>query len=115
MAGKKGMKHYPIWMKKKAIMLYLDEGWSSARIIEHFGIRDPNRICNWLSQHRKEGDAMFAHKPRGRKPIEESEEAYIARLEMELDLLKKFHAELRQGSLAKRDIGLLKRTEEGTK
>ena len=114
MAGKKGMKHYPIWMKRKALVLYLEEGWSSAKIIEHFGIRDPNRICNWLSQYRKEGDAMFGRKTKGRKPKRENSQAYIARLEMELDLLKKFHAELRQGSLAKRDIGLLKRTEGST-
>jgi len=33
---------------------------------------------------------------------------------MELDLLKKFHAELRQDSLAKRDIGSSKITEENT-
>ena len=48
------------------------------------------------------------------KPKQENTQAYIARLEMELDLLKKFHTELRQGSLAKRDIGLLKRTGEDT-
>jgi transposase-like protein len=115
MTGKTGMKNYPRWMKRKAIELYTQEGWSAAEIIEHFGIRDPNRICNWMSQYRKEGEAMFEEKPRGRPPKKENTPAYIARLEMELDLLKKFHAELRQGSLAKRDIGSSKTTREGMK
>jgi len=115
MSGKKGMKHYPSWMKKRAIELYTQEGWSSAEIIEYFQICDPNRICNWMSQYRKEGEAMFEEKPKGRRPKREDTVAYIARLEMELDLLKKFHTELRQGSLAKRDIGSLKTTEEDTK
>lgn len=115
MAGKKGMKHYPIWMKKRAIELYTQEGWNSAEIVEYFQIRDPNRICNWMSQYRKEGEGMFQEKPKGRRPKREDTAAYIARLEMELDLLKKFHTELRQGSLAKRNIGLSKTTEEDTK
>jgi transposase-like protein len=115
MAGKKGMKKYPLWMKKKAIELYTQAGWSSAEIIEHLGIRDSNRICKWMSQYRKEGEAMFEEKPKGRRPKKENTAAYIARLEMELDLLKKYHTELRQGSLAKRDIGSLKTTGEDTK
>jgi len=115
MAGKKGMTHYPVWMKRKAIELYLKEGWGSAEIVEHFGIRDPNRIYNWIAQYRKEGMTMFESKPKGRKPKRENRQAYIVRLEMELDLLKKFHTELRQGLLAKRDIGLLKTTGEDTK
>lgn len=115
MAGKKGMKQYPIWMKRKAIELYTQAGWSSAEIIEYYGIQDPNRICNWMSQYRKEGEAMFEDKPRGRPPKKANTQAYIARLEMEVDLLKKYHTELRQGSLAKRDIGSLKTTGEDTK
>ena len=115
MAGKKGMKHYPQWMKRRALELYLQKGWSAAGIVEHFGIRDPNRICNWMSQYRKEGEAMFEERPKGRPPKKENTSAYIARLEMELELLKKFHAELRQGSLAKRDIGSSKTTGKDTK
>jgi transposase-like protein len=115
MAGKKGMKHYPRWMKRKAIELYTQGGWSAAKIIAHFGIRDPNRICSWMSQYRKEGEAMFEKKPRGRPPKKENTAAYIARLEMELDLLKKFHTELRQSLLAKRNIGQSTTTEENTK
>lgn len=115
MAGKKGMKGYPGWMKKRALELYYNAGWSSAEIIAHFEIRDPNRICAWMAQYRKEGEAMFDTKPRGRRPKREDTAAYIARLEMEVKLLKKYHAELRQGSLVKRDIGASTTTEEDTK
>ena len=60
---------------------------------------------------------MFADKRSrsGRKPKAKNMAAYVARLEMELDLLKKFHTELCQGLLAKRDIGSLKTIEEDTK
>jgi len=68
-----------------------------------------------MSQYRKEGEALFEKKPRGRQPKKENTSAYIARLEMELALLKKFHTELRQDSLAKRDIGSLKTTGEDMK
>ena len=100
MTRRKGSKDYPKWIKKEAIKLYLEEGVSA-----------------WARQYRAEGEAMFEDKRRrsGRRPQRENTEAYIARLEMELELLKKFHTELRQGSLAKRDIGSLKTTEEDTK
>lgn len=117
MAGKKGMKHYPTWMKEKAIELYTQQGWSSAEIVEHFGIRDPNRICNWMSQYRREGEAMFENKARlkGRKPGKENTAAYIARLEMEVDLLKKFHTGLRRNVLVNRNIGQSTTSRKNTK
>jgi len=117
MTRKTGSKDYPKWMKREAIKLYLEEGWSAGELLERYSIQDPNRISAWVRQYRVEGDAMFEDKRRrsGRKPKKENTAAYIARLEMELDLLKKFHTELRQGSLAKRDIGSLKTTKEDTK
>jgi len=45
---------------------------------------------------------------------EESLEEEVKRLRMENDLLKKFHAELRKGMLAKRNIGSSSDTEEHT-
>ncbi len=117
MTRRKGSKDYPEWMKREALRLYLDEGWPAGEILQRYSIIDPNRISAWARQYQKEGEAMFANKRSrsGRKPKKETTAAYIARLEMELDLLKKFHAELRQDSLAKRDIGSLKTTEENTK
>jgi transposase-like protein len=117
MTRRKGSKDYPKWIKKEAIKLYLEEGVSAREIMERYTIIDPNRVSAWVRQYRAEGEAMFEDKRRrsGRRPKQENTEAYVARLEMELDLLKKFHTELRQGSLAKRDIGSLKTTGEDTK
>ena len=105
MAGIKGMTHYDILVKQEAVRLYLEEGISYRQIGAQLGIRKAERIEKWVSQYRHEGAAGIS-KPKGRprkKPMDEK--AYIARLEMENKLLKKLHAELRKGMLAKRNIG----------
>jgi transposase-like protein len=117
MTRRKGSKDYPKETKREALRLYLEEGVPAGEILQRFSINDRNRISAWARQYKKEGEAMFANRRSrsGRKPKNETPDAYIARLEMELDLLKKFHAELRQDSLAKHDIVSLKTTEENTK
>jgi transposase-like protein len=117
MTRRKGSKDYPEWMKREAIRLHQEEGWSAGEILDRYSIRDRNRINAWVRQYRAEGEAMFAGKRSrsGRKPKRENTAAYIARLEMENDLLKKFHAELRRDSLVKRNIGSSNTTEEDTK
>ena len=117
MSRRKGSKDYPKWMKREALRLFLKEGVPAGEILQRFSIIDRNRISAWARQYQKEGEAMFADRRSrsGRKPKKENTAAYIARLEMEVDLLKKFHAELRQGLLAKRDIGSSKTTGENTK
>jgi len=108
MTRRKGSKDYPNWMKRESLRLYLGEGLPAAEILHRFSIADRNRFNAWARQYQEEGEEMFANKRScsGRKPKRENTTVYIARLEMELDLLKKFYTELRQGSLAKRDIGL---------
>ena len=119
MPGKKGMKHYSREIKLEAVRLDHEEGKTRAEIAEILGIRDPIRVKVWLRQYRKEGEGAFDRKRRtgllGRRPKKENQEAYIARLEMENELLKKFHAELRKGRLAKRNIGSSNDTEETTR
>jgi len=119
MPGKKGMKRYPREIKLKAVRLFIEEGKKQAEIAEQLGIRDPERVKIWLRKYRREGEKAFDPKRRtgliGRPPKKENREAYIARLEMENALLKKFHAELRKGMLAKRNIGSSNDTEEPTK
>jgi transposase-like protein len=105
MARKKGSTDYPVGMKREAIRLFFEEGWTKAEITAHLAIRDPERVGNWLWRYRKEGEAMFSTKRSGRPPKEESQEAYIARLEMENDLLKKYHTELREVLRERRNIG----------
>ena len=116
MARRKGSKDYTKWVKRESIRLYLEEGWSVSEIMDRYSILDRNRVSAWVRQYRAEGEAMFEEKRRlcGRRPNRANTASYVARLEMELDLLKKFHTELRQSSLAKRNIGLSKRTGEDT-
>ena len=107
MARKKGSKDYPVWMKKEAIRLSMEEGWLNSEITEHFQIADPTRVKNWLWKYRREGEEIFSdlRKRSGRKAKKENTEKYIARLEMELEVLKKLQSELRKNMLVKRDIG----------
>jgi transposase len=109
MTGKKGMKHYPVAVKLEAVRLYQEEGKSYQEITELLGIRDGDRVKKWLSLYRRKGKVVLERDPAshkgGRPPKRENTEAYLARLEMEVDLLKKFHAELRKLERAKRNIG----------
>jgi transposase-like protein len=116
MPGKKGMIRYPRELKLEAVRLFYEGGKTQAEIIELLGIRDVRRVKKWMHQYRQEGEAAFEKKrrkgPVGRRPKKENKDAYIARLEMENELLKKFQTELRKGMLAKRNIGSLSDTEE---
>jgi transposase len=117
MTRRKGSKDYPEWMKREAIRLYQEEGWSSRDICDKYKIVDQNRVSAWVREYQAEGEGMFEGKRRrsGRKPKKEDAAAYIARLEMEVELLKKFHTELRPSMLAKRNIGSSNTTGEDTK
>lgn len=115
MAGKKGMKHYPVETKLEAIQLFYEEGKTRAEITSILGIRDPHRVKAWLKQYRREGIERF-NKPKGRpRKQPESEQAELERLRMENALLKKYHTELHEEVLAKRNIGLSISTEKNTK
>jgi transposase len=118
MSGKKGMRHYSREIKLEAVRLYIEAGQRQADIAKQLGVQDATRIKIWLRKYRKEGEKAFERKPRtgllGRPPKKENQAAYIARLEMENALLKKFHAELRKMELAKRNIGSSSDTEEPT-
>jgi transposase len=119
MAGKKGMKHYPVATKREAVRLYQEEGKSYREITELLGIVDPWRVKKWLRDYRRTGAVSFKRDPTsykgGRPPKRENVAAYIARLEMENDLLKKFHAELRRLERVKRNIGSSTTNEDDTK
>jgi transposase len=109
MAGKKGMKHYPLAMKFESVRMLEEEGRSYKEITESLQIADPERVRKWVKEYRRKGEAAFGRGPqvkkKGRPPKPKNKDAYIAQLEMENDLLKKFHAELRKLELAKRNIG----------
>jgi transposase len=111
MAGKKGMKHYSREVKVEAIRLYFEEGWTQRQIADKLGVSSRKRIEGWVSQYRREGTAAFT-RPKGRPRKTEDREAYVARLEMENALLKKYHTELHGERLARRNIGSSTTTEK---
>ncbi len=102
-------KHYPKEMKLEAIRMYYEEGISQRAITEALGIRDQYRVKKWIKAYRREGLAAFDRMKNrvnlGRPPKKETTQNYIARLEMENALLKKYHTELRKQALVKRNIG----------
>jgi transposase len=101
MAGKKGSTHYAAEVKEQAVKMFLEEGMTYHAIAEELGIRQPDRIKRWVQAYRQEG-GIGLHKVKGRPRKVEDKDAYIVRLEMENELLKKFHAELRKLTNEKR-------------
>jgi len=108
-------KHYTKEIKLEAVRLF-EAGKTHGEITEALGIRDSQRTKKWLRAYREKGGEAFeevARKgTRGRRPKKENTQAYIARLEMEVALLKKFHTELRELPLAQRNIGRSTTTEQ---
>jgi transposase-like protein len=122
MSGKKGMKDYPAEVKLEAVRLFLEEGKTRRAIIEELGIKDVKRVSKWLAKYRTLGkEALLKRSPTqrgvplGRPPKAEAHARYVARLEMENALLKKFHTELREVPLAQRNIGRSTTTGKHTK
>ena len=109
MSGKKGMKHYLLATKLEAVRMSEEEGKSYKEITEYLQIADRERVRKWVKEYRRKGETAFGRGPqlkkKGRPPKPKDKDAYIAQLEMENDLLKKFHAELRKLELARRNIG----------
>ena len=104
MAGYKGMGRYSIDLKREAIRRFYEEGQTRAQITAALGIRDREAVKKWLRRYRREGEAAWTA-PLGRPRQAESVEAEVARLRLEVELLKKVHSELRPAWLAKRNIG----------
>jgi transposase len=115
MAGKKGSKPYPFEVKLKAVHLFLDEGKSQAEIVEALSLSGKHLVKEWVHFYRLEGEKGLSK--RGGRPKENlaSDKARIERLEMENELLKKFHTELRKVKLARCNIGSSKPTEGDTR
>lgn len=100
--------HYTKEIKLEAVRLF-ETGKTHKEITEILRIRDPQRTKKWIRAYREKGGEAFEKiaksGQRGRRPKKENPQAYIARLEMEVVLLKKFHTELRELQLVQRNIG----------
>lgn len=111
-------KHYSKEVRLEAVRLF-EAGKTHGEITEVLGIRDAQRSKKWIRAYREKGAEAFEETARqgarGRRPKKENTKAYIARLEMEVALLKKFHTELREKQLAVRNIGRSTITEKRTR
>jgi len=116
--SKKGSTHYPVKVKLEAVRMFR-EGKTHREITAALGIRDVQRTKKWVQAYRQNGAEAFQKTRKkglvGRPPKKENSKAYLARLEMENALLKKFHTELRKLGLAPRNIGRSTTTEETTR
>ena len=101
-------KHYSKEVKLEAVRMFA-EGKTHGEITKALGIQDAWRTQKWMRAYRAKGVEAFEKISRkgkgGRKPKKENTQAYVARLEMEVALLKKFHTELHKEQLAVRNIG----------
>ncbi|HEX2990667.1 MAG TPA: helix-turn-helix domain-containing protein, partial [Anaerolineales bacterium] len=83
MAGKKGMKHYPVETKVQAVRLHEEEGKSCQEIAELLVIGSRKRVEKWMKDYREKGEMFFrrdaGQRKRGRPPKRENKDAYIAR------------------------------------
>ncbi len=114
MSGKKGMVHYCKETKLLAVQMCLEQDKTHAEIAQELGLPRGELVEQWVRRFRREGEAGF-DKPIGRpRKTSLTQPAYIARLEMENALLKKFHTELRTAMLARRNIGSSNTTEDST-
>jgi len=112
MSGKKGMIHYSKDIKLQAVQMFFEQSKTYAKIAQELRLPRKELVEDWVHRYRREGEAGF-HKPIGRpRKAPLSQERYIAKLEMENALLKKYHTELRKAMLARRNIGSLSTTEE---
>ena len=112
MVSKKGTKHFQLETKLLAVQMHLEQGYTHKQIAQMLDLPRKELSKQWVYRYRREGIQGF-RKPIGRpRKYPLSQDGYIARLEMENALLKKFHTELRKIILARRDIGLLNTTEE---
>jgi transposase len=114
MSGTKGMSHYSVETKLRAVQLHEEDGFTYAEVAAQLGLRKAKRIKIWVYQYKHEGTAGLSKQGSGRPRKAHTDQERIAQLEMENALLKKFHTELRKGMPARRNIGSLNTTEETT-
>lgn len=83
-------KTYPESLKREAIRLHVEEKWSHREVAVHLGINDLNRVKLWVRRYREKGEELFIDR-RGNPHRTETEEVRkVRRLEMEVDVLKKW-------------------------
>jgi transposase-like protein len=87
---KKGQKfrNYPYELKKEAIRLHIEEGWTYRRIMEHLGIPDRHRLKIWMKKYKLLGEFGLMDQ-RGRREEYIDQDRYVQKLRRENSMLKK--------------------------
>lgn len=83
-------KHYPESLKREAIRLHLEEKWSYRKITEHLNIQDRDRVKVWMRKYRKNGTTVFEDRRGNPHRVETEQQRELRRLQMEVDVLKKW-------------------------
>uniref|UniRef100_UPI0036D39B48 transposase n=1 Tax=Paenibacillus sp. sgz500958 TaxID=3242475 RepID=UPI0036D39B48 len=92
MPAKKGQKfkHYPESVKVEAVRLFMEEGWSCRKITEHLDINDRKRVSVWVRKYRAKGEVSFQDRRGDPHRSETEQERELRRLQLEVDVLKKW-------------------------
>ena len=94
MAGKKGMKHYPLEFRQEVVDKRMKDGKSLTWVCEWYGL-NRSIVKDWCRWQREYGiPKQMTDKVRGRPRVNgsyETLEQKVKRLEMENALLKKFN------------------------
>ncbi|MEK4510834.1 transposase [Paenibacillus anaericanus] len=101
MSAQKGQKfkHYPESLKVEAVRLFVEEGWCYRKITEHLEIHDKNRVRVWVKKYQVKGQAAFKDRRGDPHRTETEQERELRRLQLEVDVLKKWLHILNQGEL----------------
>jgi transposase len=89
-------KHYPESLKREAVRLRTEEGWTLKAITTHLDIHDADRVKKWMRKYRREGERVFEDRRGDPFRTETEEYRHVKRLEMENEVLKKWLVILNQ-------------------
>jgi transposase len=90
-------KHYPISLKIEAVRLHEEEGWSYRKVTEQLGIHDAGRVKRWVKKYRLQGTEGLQDGRGKPHRVKTEQDRKIRRLEMEVDVLKKWLEILNRG------------------
>ena len=94
MAGKKGMGHFPLWLRQEVVDKHIKQGIAILQLHKQYGV-NTRQIQRWCAWYRQNGiPKQMTGKRKGRPKLNDAEETLeqkVKRLEMENELLKKLN------------------------
>lgn len=93
MAGKKGMRRYPVEIRIKAVKMFFEEGYCKKDIMSAFGIKSKTQLQGWFRRFRAEGYDGLKYRQKGAKSRRTNDVTAVERieeLEMKVELLEAF-------------------------